>query len=673
MPVPMRRLAAAAAALLLAACSEAADPLGPPQKVQGLLACPNDSTDGTARGDSTCVTYRGIGGISMGGGSAMRIALENPELFDVAVSLGSPYTDLEYFLITVSEISNGGFCPMEQLLANLDAIDAKDDPNTWCGPVTLEELALPESECTGFSGDYNHHYRGPEAGRGGSFNRVSSLEIVHDFAIAYGNPAFYSEDSSYRPPGVPEDHHVPLALSDPARRDEREMRRQTICAEPTVLEGVYDRLYNPEGTFDVITYCDGNGPTNGEYEPGTANFPMEVALAVDYNGNGRRDYGEPVIAHPAEHFEDVGTDGLASRDEPGYGPSNLDPSGDDYHWRDNPTGAEGNIRYDEGEPYDDFGLDGVDGTNDYGEGTGAFDQNPNVEYAFSRSPRRLVEDIDARMLARLHLWADAGIRDFLLSAQITNQFWGSLSQRTSDTRTFRDWSGLAEAAQDEGDYDPAAADLSEARIGRHGYLWYGDPSVCPGVDAQTGRGNHVGTAAEVLDRILTTFAFASARWPDGDFAQTPGAISDLGSPNGAFEDFALVESFDSEALGREVPYVVVLPPDYYRTENRYPVMYFLHGQGQKATDLLASALLMLGPQMTSDVPARKGRRQSDWQKMIIVFADGECQVGECHTGTFYVDHKGAEGESVRHGEAFFELMRLVDAKYRTKVPAMKPR
>lgn len=660
--------------LLVAACSSAEAPeVGPPQPVRGLLGCPNDGVDGVERDDLTCVTYRGVGGVSMGGGSAMRIALENPELFDVAVSLGSPYMDLEYFLITVAEISNGGFCPMEQLLDNLDAIDAKDDPNTWCGPVALDELALPESECTGFSGDYNHHYRGPSAGRGGSFNRVSSLEIVHDFAIAYGNPAFYSSESTYRPPGVPATHHVPLALSASERQGERAARRAEICAEPVVLEGVYDRFYNPEGTFDVITYCDGNGPTNGEYEPGTADFPMEVALAVDYNGNRRRDYGEPVIAQPNEYFEDVGTDGVASADEPGFGPSNPDPNGDDYHWRDNPAGTERNIRFDAGEPYDDFGLDGVDGTGDYGEGNGAFDQSPNVEYAFSRSPRRIVESIDDRMLGRLHLWADAGIRDFLLSAQITNQFWGALRQRTDDTATFRDWDGLAAATQDEGAYDPARADFSEARIGRHGYLWYGDPAVCPGVDAETGRGNHVGTAKEILDRILTTFAFASARWPDGDFASSSGSIREQGSPNGVFEDFALVESFDSDALGREVPYVVVLPPDYYRGENRYPVMYFLHGQGQKATDLLASALLMLGPQMTSDVDDRKARRRADWQKMIIVFADGECQVGECHTGTFYLDHRGAEGEPVPHGEAFFELMRTIDDRYRTKPPAMKPR
>jgi hypothetical protein len=91
----------------------------------------------------------------------------------------------------------------------------------------------------------------------------------------------------------------------------------------------------------------------------------------------------------------------------------------------------------------------------------------------------------------------------------------------------------------------------------------------------------------------------------------------------------------------------------------------------KATDLSASALLFLGPQMASEHDHRKRARKSDWQKMIVVFADGECQVGECHTGTFYIDHKGVDGQGVKHGEAFLELMRLVDEKYRTKPPEMR--
>src|SRR5438105_4170621 len=127
--------------LLLTACtsSKTEGPnLGPPKLEEGLAACDEDGLDGAQHDGYRCATYRGIAGISMGGGAAMRIALQQPGLFDVAVSLGSPYIDMEYFFLSVGKVSNGGFCPREQLIQNLDAIDNKDDPRTWCGPVAFD-------------------------------------------------------------------------------------------------------------------------------------------------------------------------------------------------------------------------------------------------------------------------------------------------------------------------------------------------------------------------------------------------------------------------------------------------------------------------------------------------------------------------------------------------------
>lgn len=650
-----RRVSVAIAALALAACGSS-DPtelmLGPAQQSEGLAACINDSLDGTTHDGYRCATFRAIGGVSMGGGAAMRLALQNPELFDVAVSLGSPYIDMEYFLLSVSAVSNGGFCPLDQLEQNMDALDNKNDPRTWCGPVRFDAPALEDSACLGFGGDYNHHYRGTSAGRGGTFGREGSFEVVHDFAIAYGNPAFENETSDYLPPGVDPRWHVPLGLEGAARN---EYRREQ-CANPVRIDHFYDKNYNPDGSRTVITFCDGEGPVNGEYEPGTAIFPVEVALAVDLNNNGRRDYAEPVISQGFEYFDDFGVDQLKNADEPGYDPvSNADPAGDDYDWLKNPRGTENNSRPDPGERFDDLGLDGVPNTHDRGEGNGVFDVNRNLERAFSISPRRLVESIDQKMLDRLHLWVDAGIRDFLFSAQISNQFYAALSTRTNKTSLLRGF---------DADYDARSVDLSEKTVNRHPYLRYGDDSFCPGVDEMNGSGNHVGTPREILARLQTGFAFASARLDEGDFKALPDAPLDLSAQ-------ILTRDFESPALGRRIPYVVILPPDYNSNpDTRYPVMYFLHGQGQKATDLAASALLLLGPQMSSDVPAKSRSRLSDWQKMIIVLADGECQLGECHTGTFYVDHQGVARDGQQFGEAFFELMRLVDATYRTKAPKM---
>ncbi|MCC7383950.1 MAG: hypothetical protein IT384_19065 [Deltaproteobacteria bacterium] len=656
----------------LAACSSGGDDsldLGPAVTSEGLAACADDGLDGRSHAGWHCVTYRGVSGISMGGGAAMRIGLSHAELFDVVGSLGSPYLDMEYFYDSVSEASGGGFCSMEQLLAHLDVIDVKDHPDTWCGPIYFGDLALPGTTCGGFAGDFNHYYRGTDAGRGGSFDREGSIEIVQDLALANGNPAFYNPESPYLPPGVPIDYHVPLDLLDDARAAEFRARRAEICATPKVLDGIYDGRYNPRGEHPVITFCDGDGTVNGVYDPGVRRMPFEVALAVDYNRNGVRDWAEPILHQPLEKTHDVGTDGIASSVEPGFdATSNPDPAGDDYDWLTNPRGTERNHRHDPGEPFDDLGLDRVAGTQDFGEANGQHDVNPNIGRAFDSSPRRLMEAIPDRMLDRLHLWADAGIRDFLYSAQITNQLWGVLKARRPAANLLTDWEGLRQVAGPaEGAYDPEQADLSIERIGRNAYLRYGDPSVCPDIDWVNGRGNHVGAPWEVLHRLRTMFAFAAQRFEGGDFSVLYGDLSEQGSPTGGIGDFVKTETFESAALGRPQPYVVIVPPDYYlHPEARYPVLYFLHGQGQKATDLAASALLFLAPMMTSASGAG-----SAWQKMIVVFADGECQAGECHTGTFYQDFTGVDGHGPRHGEAFFELMRVVEQRYRVKAPEMR--
>ena len=78
--------------------------------------------------------------------------------------------------------------------------------------------------------------------------------------------------------------------------------------------------------------------------------PMGIVLAVDINGNGVRDYGEPIVANAHERFQDTGVDGCSDPMEDGKGgcvtdPSkspydantNPDPNGDDYDFRHQPA------------------------------------------------------------------------------------------------------------------------------------------------------------------------------------------------------------------------------------------------------------------------------------------------------------------------------------------------
>ena len=97
---------------------------------------------------------------------------------------------------------------------------------------------------------------------------------------------------------------------------------------------------------------------------------------------------------PYEPFADVGTDGKADADETGYDAvTNPDPAGDDYHALRNPRGTERDLDREEGEPYQDVGLDGVAGTCqhgatppagvsacwDTGEGDGRWTRSPGLD------------------------------------------------------------------------------------------------------------------------------------------------------------------------------------------------------------------------------------------------------------------------------------------------------
>ena len=411
-------------------------------------------------------------------------------------------------------------------------------------------------------------------------------------------------------------------------------------------------------------------------------IPIDFLLAVDLNRNGHRDFGEPVVDNAEERYSDWGVDGCRSVDEDGQGgctggaynaSSNPDPNGDDYSYMDNPLGTEGNYMYDEGELYADDGLDGVPATADYGEGDGLFSQTPALAAILAQSPRRRIYAMDDVVFDRLDWWMDAGIRDFINSSQVSNQLWGAIHQRQANSHVFDNEVNFP-GYQENNSFWYLQADYDPATIGKNTYLRYGDPSFCPGVDEVMGSGNHVGPGDQLLDRLYTMFSFVSDRLPKGDRTYLQMDIADLGGPTGQFNDFTRLEEFYSENLGRELKYGLVLPPDYYlNPEARYPVVYFMHGQGMNAEGLVISGIVFFTNQKESFLntgsATAAASSESDWQKMIIIFPDGECGPTDCYTGNFFINFKGLP-EGRQFEDAFFELMRHVDNSYRTKHPEM---
>lgn len=621
------------APLFAAAGCSSGDPDTDPQAVVvrterdqfGLITC----SEATA--DRTCFTNRAIAGVSMGSHGAGMLGFAHPELFDSVAMLGVPMVDWVYMLRNIQRGYLGGFCDRETILAHLDQVNDPTGPG-FCGPAMGTEVFVP-GKIMEPSQDFNHWYRWIDNGRGGSFGRNKLRESFQDISLAFGNALYYNPQSPYFPPGVPLDF-----------RDRSDADR---CATPLKIRDLKHKEYNPEGTYTTIAFCD-TRTNSGEFDPASpSDTAFEMLLAVDYNDNGVRDAAEPIITFVSERYQDVGS------------------SPDDvFDYATNPRGRGKNWMWDEGEAYEDTGLDGVPGTGDYGEGNGRFDYNPNVQNYLDLNPRGMIERMPEGHLKRLNIYADAGIRDFLFSVGGTNWMWGALQGRVGKgvAKDYVDFPSLPGATAE---YDVLGVDLDQEHLGKHVYVRYGNPDATEN-QIQQGDGHHVGTPLQVINRFLTAIHFMQSRFRDVDRGESNAEFtSDLIQP----------KTFFSNALSDTRKFGIVLPPGYddpANADRRYPVLYFLHGQGQESDHLLASGILFFGYMAGSNVEATTRRRESDWGKFIIVFPDSTCREGDCASGNFNANHKGIDGNGPRFMDSLYELMAHVDETYRTAPPVEVP-
>ncbi len=569
---------------------------------------------------SPSYTWRAIGGVSMGGGAAQAIGLRAPDRWDLVIDLGGePGPSTLYTLSMVADYLFGGFCPG--------------------GGMCPEAQRPPLAGLYELRADFEHFVYQSGSGVGLTLDRDLYLKATRDLARALGNPALYNPENAYLPPGVPASW---LALP----RDQR-------CAQPVVLERFYDRRFNPDGTLPVITFCDGGDSDRlglGVFDPTLPQTnPVEVMLAVDSNRNGRRDAGEPVIVQAGEPFRDVGSDGIADVDEPGYDPvTNPDPDGDDWHPLRNPTGTEGNFIRDPGEPFDDVGIDGVAGTCqaptpgcwDTGEGDGKWTINPRLERWLANDAGMNLGRMGAEKRARIAIYADAGIRDFLNSHVSTASMVGSMAALGMPVSMWNGFARLGRApSEDRYDFEKVAWDQMSPNV----FVRYGDPDASA-AQIEMGDGRHVGTPTQLTFRIVSFFGWVDARWPGGDRARAE-VTGDL---------YLADQHLTSPTTGRDIPYAVFLPPGYWTGSARYPAVFFMHGYGMNPDDLLAPVGLL-------STYMAEGRLQ----KMIVVMVDGDCRAGDgCETGTFFMD--SPVNPQAQMETYLYELRAEIEKKYRLK-------
>lgn len=597
MPLLARRLCVITATLLTA-CS-AAEPPEPDPTAAG----PGDATP----------RHRIVAGVSMGAYGAAYMGTRFPELFDSVAAMGGP-VDLDHSVHIVRHWVLGGFLPEEAAL-----------------PFTHEAMSMGIDVSP--------------------FDRKEYMRLLQDMALIFGNIGNYNPDNSYWPPGVDSDDTDAVAQAQSCGPNRHE------------LLGFYDAEYNnpaspycadypgattpdADGLWPVITYCEGHGiedPPHIRFDPSDRATPTELGLAVDCNGNGRRDLGEPVIRQMWEPWRDTGRDGVPSTMETGYDPrTRPDPAGDDYHPRRNPGGTEGNLRFDPGEPFEDTGLDGIAGVSNLAddpfEGNGRFDRNPHFETVDRLNPARCVTDA---AVDHLRFYLDGGLRDSFQFQASSERFLGALKERGHTVRLVRGFQRLGELYGDgdlnDADYRKVTEQHLMVRYGEEELSW--EEAFRAGGD-----GGHVGSPLEVVERFVTVFSFLMHTWKDLPRHPMP------------FEVNAPVAlTYTSELLGDDVRDVVVnLPPGYHeQSERRYPVIYFFHGHGM-TPEVIGQTGLLLNLLMA----------QGRLRPALMVAVDG--RVVAKQKGSFYVNHFDTSGQDpYPYVDAMLqEVMPMVEHRFR---------
>jgi hypothetical protein len=178
-----------------------------------------------------------------------------------------------------------------------------------------------------------------------------------------------------------------------------------------------------------------------------------------------------------------------------------------------------------------------------------------------------------------------------------------------------------------------------------------------------GDGAHVGTDAQITNRLFASLWWLQSRWPGGDRTMQrfdPG-VDDAGR---CAHGYSCTFTFTSERAHRSGPVSVALPPGYHEAASagvRYPVVFVLHGYGQQPQNLVATGLL-IGARM-SGLTLPGWRRP---QKYIMVFPDGRCRDGDgCLRGTFYTDSPVG---NARMESYFLDLYDFIDRTYRVRAP-----
>lgn len=490
-----------------------------------------------------------------------------------ALNLGTKHTDI---FSTIGAL--GGPVDLQQLLHDsiTDNLEVK------------AQTEIPRDVGQDFT--FDHFPKYPD--------RDSRISQTQDLVIAFGNPFLHHADPA---------RQYLASDSQPATllRDDQ-FGTFTLVADPrgfldggdTNEDGLRQTDEVPILPVDVLLLAGGSLPV---VAPGVTGQLIGNRQLADLNGDGVFDVGDGLVVNYSEPFTD-------SNDNAIYEPA-------------------------AGETFQDVGLDGVPGTGDFGEGNGQFDYDPDHAHYLAEDPTSRLAARAAADIATQRIYMDVGTQDE----------FGFARHYDNLVRTLRE-KGLTVGVQ-EGFGGGNCADLpdnsDQFRLVRYDAGHIGVSKVDPD---DLFNGDVCGNDT-VWQRLLSLLGYLDKSFPDGH----DGPGGDAGGLDIDLDDFdfdvdlpdpdlggdVVVATIDSPALataGGAVPTReawIYRPPQFHRTDNDFPVAYFLVGYGQQPEDYDRLRLLLDGLIITGQL-----------QNMFIVVLPGSGG----RQGSFYVNHVVPESQ-----------------------------
>jgi hypothetical protein len=488
-----------------------------------------------------------------------------------AINLGTKHRDL---FGTIGAL--GGPVDLQQLLRDsiTDNLEVK------------AQTSLPRNVGDDFTFDHLPPYPDRDT-------RISQLQ---DLVISFGNPFLHNPDPA---------RQYLASDSEPAtlRRDDQ-FDNFTLISDPrgfldggdTNANGVRETTETPTQPVDVLLAAGGSAQA---LSGGVAGQRVGNRELVDLNGDGIYDVGDGIVVNFSEPFTDTNGDGV---------------------WEST-------------EAFQDVGLDGVDGTGDFGEANGNFDYDPDRAHFLAEDPTSRIAADTATNIATQRIYMDVGTKDEFGFARHYDNLVAVLRGK-----------GLTVGVQ-EGFGGGNCADLpdndDQFRLVRYDAGHIGVAKVDPKdlIDGDV-CGNDT-----VWQRILSLLGYLDKSFPDG--FDGPGGDAggididlkdfnfDVDFPDPDLRGDVITATLDSPSLatgGGTVPtrdVLVYRPPAFHRTDKQFPVAYLLGGYGQQPEDYERIGLLLDGLILTGQL-----------QNMFVVVLPGNGG----REGSFYVNHVVPESQ-----------------------------